>query len=499
MTSVRTPTRAQHAPEMPRPRRWRRSWLVRAGLGLAALLVVSAASIAFALQVTPAQSVTALGQTVEVGATAPSASWSGPGEVVLFGQTLPTEVDFVGPVRPRLVLTDISVNRQLESLFALGRGGAVDRIGESLASGWIRYFIWEIAFVSFAAIVLLGALAGWRRSDGKRTLITIVAGLAFVQAVNLSVIMVSATTAPTILREISSVSALVGRQDGSVVPRAPGPVIADVQALVLGDSIAAGLGGPGIPDASAEDIACERSTLAFATTLARVNQWNVRNLACSGATIRGGILGRQYAGSRWISPQLAEAKRAVAPEVVIVNVGANDLNWSVLVHVCSVSETCDDRASTAYFQRTLNRFTSDYYELLRQLGTLPGDPIVVVNQYYAPFDASSECLEDQGLTGDKLEVLLDRLDALNVVIANGATTFGYRTAQPDFSGHELCSDQSWVQGLDEAAPLHPNARGQLVIALADERAILAVEEEADDPAAPEQAAGLSLVEPATAP
>jgi hypothetical protein len=32
-----------------------------------------------------------------------------------------------------------------------------------------------------------------------------------------------------------------------------------------------------------------------------------------------------------------------------------------------------------------------------------------------------------------------------------------------------------VQGPDEEAPLHPNARGQLVIALADERALLEAE------------------------
>ncbi|HSL11873.1 MAG TPA: hypothetical protein VLA82_11220 [Actinomycetota bacterium] len=32
-----------------------------------------------------------------------------------------------------------------------------------------------------------------------------------------------------------------------------------------------------------------------------------------------------------------------------------------------------------------------------------------------------------------------------------------------------------MQGLDDPAPLHPNARGQLVLALAVERAILAAE------------------------
>ncbi|HSL11872.1 MAG TPA: GDSL-type esterase/lipase family protein [Actinomycetota bacterium] len=391
---------------------------------MALLCVVAAASIAFALQVTPPQTARALGQTVEVGAAAPSASWSGPGEVVLFGQTLPTEIDFVGPVRPRLVLTDISVNEQLASLFGTTPRPAADRIGESLASGWIRYFAWEIVFVTFAAVVLLGAIAGWRRHGPRETLVTIAAGLAFVQVVNLSVIMVTAYTAPRLLRDVTSVASLVGRTEGRAVPRAEGPPLADVQALVLGDSIAAGLGGPALPDATEADVACERSTIAFATTIARVNGWNVRNLACSGATIRNGILGRQWAGGRWIAPQVAEAQRAVAPEVVVVNVGANDLNWSVLVHVCAASDDCDDRAQTAYFQRTLNRFTSDYFELLRHLSTLPGEPLVVINGYYAPFDPSTGCLEDAGLTSDKLDVLLGRLDALNSVIANGARTFG---------------------------------------------------------------------------
>ena len=58
------------------------------------------------------------------------------------------------------------------------------------------------------------------------------------------------------------------------------------------------------------------------------------------------------------------------------------------------------------------------------------------------------------------------------MLANGAETFGFRSVRPDFAGHELCTDQSYVQGPDDAAPLHPNARGQLVIALADERALL---------------------------
>ena len=438
------------------------------------LLVVSAAAIAFALQVTPEQSVSTLGQTVAVGTTAPTWSASGPGEVVLFGQSLPTEVEFLGPVRPRLALTDISINEQVAGLFDPSTGpGAANALGEALAAGWRSYFLWEIAFVTFGALLLLGAIAGWRRFDRRRTLIALVGGLVFVQAVNLSSIMVTALTAPGILRQVESVSALVGREQPRPVSAAPGPAEPGVQAVVLGDSTAAGLGGPELPDPSRADEACLRSTFAFAETLARVNQWTVRNLACSGATIDQGILGPQIAGGLRLPPQLAAAKRATAAEAVIVNVGANDMHWSTLVRLCGASDTCDDRALTAYFQRSLADFTQRYYELLRQLAAMPGDPLVIVNQYYAPFDPTlSACLAPVGLTPEKLRTLLGLLDGLNTVLADGAETFGYRSVRPDFTGHELCTDQPYVQDTTDPAPLHPNARGHLVIALADERALL---------------------------
>lgn len=457
----------------PRAERAALRQALRVLLVIGTLALVSAASIAFALGVTPDQRVTALGQTIAVGAAAPSLSTSGPGEVVLFGQSLPTQVHFVGPVRPSVTLADISITAQLEGAFAPpGRAAAAAALGDALATGWRRYFLWQIAFVGSAAVVLLGAIAGWRRFDRRQTLVTIAGGLVVVEVVNLAAIMVTATTAPDILRDVRSVSELVGREELRPVPAAEGAAEPGVQAIVLGDSTAAGLGGPALPDATPDDEACERSAFAFAETLAKVNDWTVDNLGCSGATIDHGILGPQLVGGRRVRPQLAVAKRATDPEVVFVNIGANDLRWSTLVFLCGGAETCDDRALTAYFQRSLDDFTQDYYELLRQLAALPGDPLVLINGYYAPFDPELDCLGSLGLTRDKIEVLLSRLDALNAVLANGAATFGYRSVEPDFGGHELCTDQSYVQDMDDPAPLHPNARGHLVIALADERALL---------------------------
>jgi hypothetical protein len=437
------------------------------------LVVVAAASIAFALAVTPDQSVRALGQTVTVGTAPPTWSTSGPGEVVLFGRTLPTMVDFIGPVRPRLELTDISINEQVAGLFGTAsEASSATNLGEALVAGWRRYFVWEIAFVAFGAVVLLGAIAGWRRFDLRTTAVTLLGGLLFVEAVNLSAIMVTAYTAPGTLRDVRSLSGLVGREEVRPVRAAPGPPRPQVQAIVMGDSTAAGLGGPPLADPTADDRACERSSIAFAVTLARVNAWKVDNLGCSSATIRQGILGAQPKGGVRIPPQMAVAERAVDARVVIVSIGANDMDWSSSVYVCATSDACDSRAVTAYFQKQLDLFTRDYYELLRQLAALPGEPTIVINQYYVPFDPSLDCLAPSGLTSAKLRVLLERLATINQVLASGAETFGYRTVQPDFRGHELCSDAPYVQGLGDPAPLHPNARGQLVIALADERALL---------------------------
>src|SRR6266851_8221478 len=79
-----------------RSSRWAPQWLVWLGV----LLVAAVAAIAVALRVTPLQTVTVAGQVIKVGATAPTLSWSGPGEIDLFGQSLPTNLRFLGPVRP---------------------------------------------------------------------------------------------------------------------------------------------------------------------------------------------------------------------------------------------------------------------------------------------------------------------------------------------------------------------------------------------------------------
>lgn len=64
-------------------------------------------------------------------------------------------------------------------------------------------------------------------------------------------------------------------------------------------------------------------------------------------------------------------------------------------------------------------------------------------------------------------VLVQRLNALNAVLSKGAKGSGFRSVQPNCSGHQLCSPQPYVRGLHDPAPFHPTPSGELAIGFAD--------------------------------
>ena len=74
---------------------------------------MTAGAIWLALRVAPLQTVSAAGQTAQVGATLPNASLHGPGELDLFGQVMATRPDFPGPIMPKLALEHITIDSQV--------------------------------------------------------------------------------------------------------------------------------------------------------------------------------------------------------------------------------------------------------------------------------------------------------------------------------------------------------------------------------------------------
>ena len=295
--------------------------------------------------------------------------------------------------------------------------------------------------------------------------------LIFTELVNVGGIMITAFTAPARLRHVGSVEALVGQAQLPPVPSAPGPARPAVQAVVMGDSTAAGLGNPQALHPSRLARYCQRSPQAYADDLSQLYNWHVLNLACSGATIPAGILGPQHLSGFTAPTQLSVAKNANHASVLIASIGADDVGWSALLRLCTVTPTCDNNAATAYFQQRLAMFAVHYYQLLRQLAELPSHPTVLINLYYEPFDLQQHCLDTVGLTPAKEKSLIVLLNALNDVLAKGAKASGLITVHPDFTGHGLCDPNSFVQGLSGPAPFHPTAAGELAIALADQAAL----------------------------
>jgi GDSL-like Lipase/Acylhydrolase family len=440
---------------------------------LATFLIITAGAIWLALQVAPMQTVSAAGQTGQVGAAIGSLSWSGPGELDLFGQVIPTKPQFAGPIRPLLQLTHITIDPQVAQLLRSDDPRQLKlSLSQQLAEGWTRYFIWEtLIAVGFAAVALI-AVAGVRRQSHLAMLKTVGAGLAVVVAVNIGGVLLTASSTPRVLRSVKTLDDLVGADPLQAAPGTIARPLPGVQAVVIGDSTAAAVGNPVAGNASALDRACGRSSQAYAADLAAVNNWNVLNLACSGATIQNGLLGVQLLGDGQLAPvQLDEAQRATHAKVIIVSVGADDVEWSIMTRLCVASAVCNDKVSTAYFDELLNAFTRSYYQLLGDLADLPGTPAVLVNEYYSPFGPNIGCLTRYGLTPAKERVLLARLGQLNTVLAEGAQVFGFGVADPPFTGHQLCSSDPWVQGPGAPAPLHPTATGELAIALADQQVL----------------------------
>jgi hypothetical protein len=439
-------------------RRWPARFLVVAAVILAAVLAAIVA-----LEVTPMQTVTVAGQVIKVGA-APRLGFSGPGEVDLFGQGLPTAISIPGPIQPRLQLSQITLNSELAH-FVQGHspGHAGLALRTALVAGWEHYFAWETAAAALAALLLAGAVAGWRRLGGKATALLLIVVLTVTAALNLGAVAVTANGAQSALRHVSSLNQLVGSQDvPAPQPQASQQPLPGIQEVVIGDSTAAGAGLPQVVHPSSADNACGRSSQSYAIDLASVNGWRALNLACDSATIAHGLLGPQPQGGLQLPAQIDSLYQVQNPTVVIVSVGADDLQWSAILGYC---------AANAYFQQKLAAFSTDYLQLLIQLGSLPGHPRVIINQYYDPFGSNVSCITHRGLTKAKVATIQTWLAALNQVLEKGAAQFGFLSPQPSFASHALCSPQPYVQGLGDVAPFHPTAEGQLSIALTDEVAL----------------------------
>jgi lysophospholipase L1-like esterase len=477
---------------------------------VAPFILLPVTSMVLALAVTPPVSVSAFEQTFQVGAVQPSPGLglSGPGQAALFGEgTLDTVQHFDGPIRPLIVWQRFNRNDEA-SLFIQSKSAGGRRVvrtgteqaGHALTNGWTSYFVRLIAFAGLigGGLYLFGVgglalLSGHQHQHRSRR-----HHLALlVSSVTLSALVTVAFTALTVvsaahqLGRMKSLSDLVGNANLAPLPLSVGPQRTGINAVVIGDSTAAGIGNRRLPKATTQDTACSRSADAYALALESDSRLSIVNLACSSATIASGLLGPQTAGDVTLPPQVGRLQSITSASVVIVSVGANDVGWSDFMTFCYGLARCDDQASDSLFQSGLDLFKVQYAQLLQQLSDLPGRPAVIVNLYYDPLGKRFDCpqLQDPaaaigapagyGFAADpgrdnqvekikqKIDPLKSELTRMNAVLEQGAQAFGFTSVRPHFEGHELCTPPAVGARALGPRTFHPSAAGELAIAASD--------------------------------
>ena len=230
----------------------------------------------------------------------------------------------------------------------------------------------------------------------------------------------------------------------------------------LGDSVAAGLGLT-----SSSDAMCGRSSEAYSAQVGSALGMQTTNYACSGATA-GDLFTAQHLDGPNNPAQIKQAFQNGKPDLITITVGANDAHWADFIKACYASN-CATNANTHLANGFLISLQAKLYAALLDIrlhshGTTP--PQVILTGYYQAF--SDQCTAVQtDITPAELTWLHDETVALNQTIQQVAAHFSFAKFAPvDFTGHDICSTDSWIQRPGEAASFHPTAAGQTAIAQA---------------------------------
>jgi lysophospholipase L1-like esterase len=192
------------------------------------------------------------------------------------------------------------------------------------------------------------------------------------------------------------------------------------------------------------------------------------NLACSGAKLTNGILQSQEINKLSLTPQLDKMFEKVKPDIITITIGANDARWTEIITKCYLS-TCGDTQDLVSIKQSLATISDNLHSTLQKIEQQypKNPPKVFVTGYYQVFPETvpAKCSDLQNISENEIKQGRTLLASLSQTIQ--ATTNNFDNVEfiaIDFSGHELCSQDPWVQGLNAKAPYHPNAMGQKAIA-----------------------------------
>ncbi len=230
----------------------------------------------------------------------------------------------------------------------------------------------------------------------------------------------------------------------------------------LGDSVAAGAGLPLASNASMNDQQCDRSPSGYPNLIAAQTGLQFINASCSGAKV-GDLFTDQNVTGGEVQPQLDTAFAGGIPKLLTITAGANDAHWADFVRAC-YSTTCGTSSYNYVASAYISAMKAKWYIAFStiQARSHGNPPKVIVTGYYYPF--GPDCVSPQ-LTAAELDWLNSEWRGLNLAIQEVASHYSFVKYVPiDFSRHDVCSADPWVQGPGGIAPLHPTVKGQQVIA-----------------------------------
>ncbi|MGY0388428.1 SGNH/GDSL hydrolase family protein [Nocardioides sp. WG-D5] len=218
--------------------------------------------------------------------------------------------------------------------------------------------------------------------------------------------------------------------------------------VALGDSYSSGVGTRTyINDGSS----CKRSTLAYPSLVAAAKGYSLNFRACSGAVV-----------ADVTNSQLSAL--STSTRYVTISVGGNDAGFADVITECALPAWASDcsgavAGAQSYIRNTLPGSLGTLYSRIRSAA--PNAKVVVVG--YPKLFMGEDCNAFTWFSPQDEAILNDTAVLLNNTTASRASAAGFTYVNPisRFTGHAVCDDVEWINGLSDPIEesYHANAAG----------------------------------------
>jgi len=251
-----------------------------------------------------------------------------------------------------------------------------------------------------------------------------------------------------VLRRLGAALLTLAATLGLTLASSPNAQAAGESYVALGDSYSSGVGTRSYIDDGTE---CQRSTLAYPSLLTAQRGYSLDFRACSGATV-----------ADVTNTQLSALNSGTS--LVTISVGGNDAGFADVLTECAFpwwAADCDGAidGAQAYINGTLPGSIDGLYGSIGNLA--PSAQVVVVG--YPRIFMGEDCNAATFFSPEEEARLNQMADLLNSKLSAAAAAHGFGFANPTsaFTGHAVCDDPEWINGLSDpiSESYHPNTSG----------------------------------------